>query len=95
MLARELRGLSAPAGTKGTGGRNGSGRGLVVVTDVAGRSAGAQMKWASKMGTRFAVFVPPDPDGYSVRNMQAGTDEPKQPNAAALRSFLEARASQS
>jgi hypothetical protein len=46
------------------------------------------MKWASKMGARHVVFVPPDPDGYSVRNMEAGTDEPKQRDAASLRAWL-------
>lgn len=74
-LARELRGLDAP-------------RGLAVVTDLAGRSAGAQMKWASKIGARHAVFVPPDDDGYAVRDMKAGSDEPKQKDAAALRAYL-------
>jgi len=81
-LARELRGLPAP----GAGGSEE--RGLVVLADVTGRSAGAQMKWASKMSARYVVFAPPDPDGYPVRNMEAGTDEPKQKTAAALRAWL-------
>jgi hypothetical protein len=59
------------------------------VTDVTGKSAGAQMKWASKLGARYAVFAPPDADGYSVRNMKQGTDEPKLRDSAALREFLE------
>ena len=90
-LARELR---LPA-AKPAGSAEGCSRGLRVVTDLAGRSAGAQMKWASKMGVRWAVFVPADPTGYSVRNMQAGTDEPHQENVAALRSFLADRTSRS
>ncbi|MGE5179867.1 MAG: histidine--tRNA ligase [Bacteroidota bacterium] len=91
-LARELR--ETPA-AKAAGGADGCPRGLRVVTDLVGRSAGAQMKWASKMGARWAVFVPPDADGYPVRNMQAGTDEPKQNGVAALRSFLADRTSRS
>lgn len=63
-------------------------RPLRVLTDVAGRSANAQMRWASKTGARWAVFVPRDPEGYSVRNMAEGKDEPKQPDEAALRRFL-------
>lgn len=77
-LARELRGLSS------------AGPGLRVIADLAGRSAGAQMKWAAKMGARYAIFVPSDPDGYPVRNMQAGTDVPKQKDVPALRAFLDA-----
>lgn len=86
-LAREMRGVPAPTGPGEAVGAD-RGRGLQVIVDLAGRSAGAQMKWASKMGARFAVFVPPDADGYAVRNMKAGADEPKQKDAAALRSFL-------
>ena len=77
-LARELRGAPGECG-------------LVAVADVTGRSAGAQMKWVSKMGARYAVFVPPDPDGYSVRNMRQGADEPKAKDAAALRAWLTSR----
>ncbi|HYJ31644.1 MAG TPA: histidine--tRNA ligase [Candidatus Binatia bacterium] len=79
VLARELRGLGQGAS------------GPTVVADVAGRSAGAQMKWASKMGARYAVFVPADAEGYAVRNMREGTDEPKAKDAAALRAMLAAR----
>jgi histidyl-tRNA synthetase len=69
-------------------------RPLRVLVDVAGRSANAQMKWASKLGARHAVFVPRDPEGYSVRNMAEGKDEPRQPDPEALRAFLlEARSS--
>jgi histidyl-tRNA synthetase len=68
-------------------------RPLRVLTDVAGRSANAQMRWASKTGARWAVFVPRDPEGYSVRNMAEGKDEPKQPDEAALRRFLLERSS--
>ena len=83
-LARALRGLedSRPALAGG----------LRVVVDLAGRSAGAQMKWASKLGTRFAVFLPKDPDGYSVRDMIAGTDEPKQSTPDSLKHWLLERA---
>lgn len=93
-LARELRGIPPPGDPVSAGAArdtdDGS-RGLTVVTDVAGKSAGAQMKWASKLGTRYAVFVPPDADGYPVRNMKQGADEPKLRDPAALRSFLEER----
>jgi len=86
-LARELRDLPAPRG--GEDGAGGCGaRGLVVVTDVAGRSASAQMKWASKMGARYVVFVPPDEDGYPVRDMTAGSDLPKQRDVRALRALM-------
>jgi histidyl-tRNA synthetase len=92
-LARALRGVpapGAPATPQGDAGfREG---GLTVVTDVTGKSAGAQMKWASKLGARYAVFVPADGDGYSLRNMKQGSDEPKQKDAAALRTFLETHA---
>ncbi len=65
---------------------------LRVLTDVTGRSANAQMKWASKVKARWAVFVPRDPEGYSVRNMSEGKDEPRQPDAQALRSYFLAHA---
>jgi len=80
-LARELRGIGANA--------SGPARdGLRVIVDVAGRSAGAQMKWASKLGARFAVFHPQDSDGYSVRDMTAGRDEVKQESVEALQRWL-------
>ncbi|HTL99777.1 MAG TPA: ATP phosphoribosyltransferase regulatory subunit, partial [Candidatus Omnitrophota bacterium] len=94
-LARELRGVPAPGApaTPPDAGLRGSG--LTVVTDVTGKSAGAQMKWASKLGARYAVFVPADGDGYSLRNMKQGSDEPKQRDVAALRTFLETHAPRS
>jgi len=55
---------------------------------VAGRSAGAQMKWASKLGARYAVFHPQDSDGYPVRDMTAGKDEVKQSSVEALKRWL-------
>jgi len=61
---------------------------LRVMVDPGGRSASAQLKWASKIGARFAVFVPPDPDGYPVRDMEAGKDEAKQKSAESLRHWL-------
>jgi histidyl-tRNA synthetase len=78
-LARALRGLG-----EGAAGRDG----LRVVVDVAGRSAGAQMKWASKLGARYAVFHPQDSDGYPVRDMTAGKDEVKQNTVEALQRWL-------
>jgi hypothetical protein len=52
------------------------------------------LKWASKIGARYAVFVPPDPDGYPVRDMGAGKDDVKQESAESLRRWLlERRAS--
>jgi histidyl-tRNA synthetase len=79
-LARTLRGqLTQPPSQR---------RPLRVLVDVAVRSAGAQMKWASKTGARWAVFVPRDAEGYSVRNMDEGKDGPRQPDAEALRGFL-------
>ena len=80
-LARALRGLGAD-------GDDPSRDGLRVIVDVAGRSAGAQMKWASKLGARYAVFHPQDSDGYSVRDMTAGKDEAKQGSVEALRRWL-------
>ena len=63
--------------------------GLVrVLVDVAGRSANSQMKWASKVGAKWAVFVPKGEDGYAVRDMTAGKDEPKQRSIEELRSWL-------
>jgi len=79
-LARSLRDqLAGPPSRR---------RPLRVLVDVAGRSAGAQMKWASKTGARWAVFVPRDPEGYSVRNMDEGKDEPRQSDERTLREFL-------
>jgi histidyl-tRNA synthetase len=61
---------------------------LRVMVDPGGRSGSAQLKWASKIGARYAVFVPPDPDGYPVRDMGAGKDEVKQESAESLRRWL-------
>ena len=83
-LARTLRGM-------GEGGAAGASGNLRVLVDLAGRSASAQMKWASKVGARFAVFVPAEADGYSVRDMEAGKDEARQRNAESLRTWLLAR----
>jgi histidyl-tRNA synthetase len=78
-LARRLRDQLEHAGRR---------RPLKVLVDVAGRSANAQMKWASKVGARWAVFVPKDPEGYSVRNMAEGKDEPRPADEESLRRFL-------
>ncbi len=80
-LARSLRDQQAEPGRR---------RPLRVLVDVAGRSAGAQMKWASRVGARWAVFVPRDPEGYSVRNMVEGKDE-RAADEAALRRLFAAR----
>ena len=61
---------------------------LRVLVDVAGRSANSQMKWASRVGAKWAVFVPKGEDGYAVRDMTAGKDEPKQRSIEELRSWL-------
>ena len=61
---------------------------LRVMVDPSGRSASAQLKWASKIGARYAVFVPADPDGHPVRDMLAGKDEAKQQSAESLRRWL-------
>lgn len=79
-LARTLRGVGDPER-----------RPLKVLTDVAGRSASAQMKWASKVGAKFVAFVPPDSEGYAVRDMEAGRDEVKQKTVEALQSWLLSR----
>jgi hypothetical protein len=63
-----------------------------VLVDVASRSASAQMKWASKLEARYAVFVPPDPDGYAVRDLEAGQDAPKQATLPSLRAWLRQQA---
>ncbi|TMQ56379.1 MAG: histidine--tRNA ligase [Candidatus Eisenbacteria bacterium] len=78
-LARSLRGQLTEPETR---------RALRVMVDVAGRSANAQMKWASKIGARWAVFVPKGPEGYAVRDMAAGKDEAKQPSDEDLRRWL-------
>ena len=65
---------------------------LRVMVDPGGRSGSAQLKWASKIGARYAVFVPPDPDGYPVRDLGAGKDEMKQESAESLRRWLLERA---
>ncbi|HEX5032725.1 MAG TPA: histidine--tRNA ligase [Candidatus Eisenbacteria bacterium] len=78
QVARELRGLAA----------DGRVAGLRVLVDVAGRSTSAQMKWASKLEARYAVFVPPDSDGYAVRDLEAGQDAPKQSTLAQLSAWL-------
>jgi histidyl-tRNA synthetase len=78
-LARALRGqLDAPDQR----------RALTALVDVNGRSANAQMKWASKTGARWAVFVPKGQEGYAVRDMAAGKDETAQPTVEALRRWL-------
>ena len=84
-LARALRDLDEGAAAGG----------LAVIVDVAGRSAGAQMKWASKLGARYAVFHPKDADGYPVRDMTAGKDEVKQSTVEALKGWLLERRSAS
>jgi histidyl-tRNA synthetase len=91
-LARDLRALPVAGGDGAAAPCDGAAAGLQVLADVTGRSASAQMKWVAKMGARYAVFVPPDPDGYPVRNMAAGTDEPKQKDVNALRAWLSERA---
>jgi histidyl-tRNA synthetase len=83
VLARSLRGSVEPGAAPGCDDAP-----LVVITDVSDRSAGAQMKWASKLGARHAVFVPRDDEGYPVRDMTAGIDEPKQASVDALRAWL-------
>ena len=80
-LARALRGLEAAAPDSGRDG-------LRVIVDGAGRSAGAQMQWAAKLGARYAVFHPQDSDGYPVRDMTAGKDEVKQSSVDALKRWL-------
>jgi len=66
---------------------------LRVAVDVAGRSANSQMKWASKVGARWAVFVPMGAEGYAVRDMAAGKDESRQRTVEDLRVWLLARQS--
>ncbi len=61
---------------------------LRVMVDVAGRSGNAQMKWASKTGARWAVFVPKGNGGYAVRDMTAGKDEARQATHEDLRRWL-------
>jgi len=78
-LARTLRGQDEePEGR----------RALVVLVDTAGRSGNAQMKWASKTGARWAVFVPKRAEGYAVRDMAAGKDEAGQRTIEDLRRWL-------
>jgi histidyl-tRNA synthetase len=78
-LARGLRGQFDEPATR---------RALRVIVDTAGRSANAQMKWASKLGASWAVFVPMGAEGYAVRDMVKGSDEPRQRSVQELRSWL-------
>ena len=81
-LARALRGQhEEPEGR----------RALVALVDVSGRSANAQMKWASRTGARWAVFVPKGAEGYAVRDMAAGKDEAAQPTVERLTSWFHER----
>ena len=77
-LARSLRGLG--------GGQ--VGEALRVLVDVSGKSASAQMKWASKSQARHVAFVPAGADGYGVRDMVAGKDEAPQRTVESLRAWL-------
>jgi hypothetical protein len=79
VLARALRGLAEEPPLR---------RGLIALVDTAGRSANAQMKWASKTGARWAVFVPKGAEGYAVRDMAAGKDESRQRSIEDLRRWL-------
>ncbi len=78
-LARALRGQSEEPERR---------KALTVVVDTAGRSANSQMKWASKIGTHWAVFVPQGAEGYAVRDMEAGKDEARQRSVEDLRRWL-------
>jgi len=80
-VARALRGVGGP----------GAATPLRVMADVQARSASSQMKVASRAGAKRVVFVPPDGDGYAVRDMIGGNDEMKQPDLDALRAWLRAR----
>jgi len=75
VVARALRALSA----------------FTVLVDVSGRSANAQMKWASKTEARWAVFVPRGPEGFAVRDMSAGKDEAAQDTVEDLKRWLSER----
>jgi histidyl-tRNA synthetase len=78
-LARMLRGQDESPEERGS---------LRVMVDVAGKSSSAQMKWASKLMARWAVFVPRAADGYAIRDMAAGKDGPKQPTEKDLRRHI-------
>jgi histidyl-tRNA synthetase len=67
------------------------GLGLIALVDTAGRSANSQMKWASKVQARWAVFVPKGAEGYAVRDMAQGKDEARQPSIEALKAWLSER----
>jgi histidyl-tRNA synthetase len=88
MGVREALGLARALRGHGGGAAN---PGLRVMVDVSGRSASAQMKWASKIQARYVVFVPSDAEGYAVRDMRLGKDEPRQLNWESLESWLRAR----
>ena len=64
---------------------------LTVLVDVSGRSANAQMKWASKTGARWVVFVPRGAEGFAMRDMSAGKDEAAQPTVEDLKRWLSER----
>jgi histidyl-tRNA synthetase len=80
-LARSLRGLDGREPKEP----------LRVMVDLNARSASAQMKWASKVGARFVVFVPPEEGGYAIRDMEGGKDEARQAGVETLREWLRER----
>lgn len=77
-LARTLRGLDDGDPS----------RALRVMVDVAGRSGTAQMKWASKIRARHVVFVPPNAEGFAVRDMEAGKDDELRRSKGVLHNWL-------
>jgi histidyl-tRNA synthetase len=66
-------------------------RPLRIMADVQGRSASSQMKVASRAGANYVVFVPAEADGYAVRDMTAGKDEPRLADLDRLRDWLRER----
>ena len=82
--------LLAARALRRAGGSDGE-RPLRVMADVQGRSASSQMKVASRAGAKYVVFVPAEADGYAVRDMIAGKDEPKQTDLDRLRDWLRGR----
>jgi len=60
----------------------------VVAQLVALHGGRAWVEAAPGTGARFVVFVPPDSEGYSLRDMEAGKDEGKVGTVESLRERL-------
>ena len=51
------------------------GKGYSADTDVMNRSVNAQMKAASRLNAKYALFIEPEENTVSVRNMDTSVQE--------------------